>query len=281
MTDERDPDAELDLELASAYLDGEVTAEERAVVEGDPALLIEVDRLRRLRDELAEARPAPAAARDAAIAAAMTVFDESPGNVVDLAAARRRTRWIQGLSAAAAVAIVAAGAVVIATRNGDEGDVADENAAVPATTAAQMTSGAARDTQATATETDESAGAAAAQTAAEFQATTTTTAPAAAAAPAVAPTTAPVAADAADEVVAEAPPVLRAADDLAEIADDVDPTPPSLDVIVDECENARLLPDAIYLTDEGEEIEVVVARTADGYAAVSLDDCAVVLETPA
>ena len=43
MADDQQPDA---AELASAYLDGEATADERARVEADPILLAEVERLR-------------------------------------------------------------------------------------------------------------------------------------------------------------------------------------------------------------------------------------------
>ena len=56
MADNDDRDA---VELASAYLDGEATADERARVESDAALLAEVERLRRVRDAVAEIPPAP------------------------------------------------------------------------------------------------------------------------------------------------------------------------------------------------------------------------------
>src|SRR3954467_5439236 len=62
-----------DDELASAYLDGEVTADERARVESDRALLARVDLLRSARDALMAAplEPTDAAAKDAAIRAAV------------------------------------------------------------------------------------------------------------------------------------------------------------------------------------------------------------------
>ena len=58
-----------DDELASAYLDDEVTADERARVEGDPVLQARVARLQAARDELvAAAIDFPSAtARDATI----------------------------------------------------------------------------------------------------------------------------------------------------------------------------------------------------------------------
>ena len=66
--------------LASAYLDGEATPDERARVEADPALLDEVERLRDARATLLDARwferPGDDA-REAAIAAALAAWDAS------------------------------------------------------------------------------------------------------------------------------------------------------------------------------------------------------------
>jgi hypothetical protein len=70
--------------LASAYLDGELTAEERRLAEADPAVMAEVEALRALRVELADVEPATAEARESAIAAAMAVFSAGAG--VDAAA---------------------------------------------------------------------------------------------------------------------------------------------------------------------------------------------------
>ncbi len=53
MADNDDHDA---VELASAYLDGESTTDERARVESDATLMAEVERLRRVRDALATSR---------------------------------------------------------------------------------------------------------------------------------------------------------------------------------------------------------------------------------
>jgi len=61
-------------ELASAYLDGEATSDERALVEADAPLLARVEELRAVRRTLATPVAArPDAAVDAAIAAALTV----------------------------------------------------------------------------------------------------------------------------------------------------------------------------------------------------------------
>ena len=45
--------------LASAYLDGDVTADERARVEADPELIAEVERLRYVKVLLADTEPSP------------------------------------------------------------------------------------------------------------------------------------------------------------------------------------------------------------------------------
>ena len=136
------------LELANAYLDGEVTPEERAVVESDAALLAEVNRLSELRVVLGAVDRPSDSARESAIAAALAAFDAAtsseppaestaaalasapapdgppvtppaPANVTSLDA-RRRVRLTRGLSAAAAALIVVAGAVVINQRGDDD-----------------------------------------------------------------------------------------------------------------------------------------------------------------
>ena len=73
-------------ELASAYLDGEVSDVERARVESDAALVAEVERLRRVRAALGEVPTAPSASREAAVAAhpgtkrrEFLVFEDQPG----------------------------------------------------------------------------------------------------------------------------------------------------------------------------------------------------------
>ena len=76
--------------LASAYLDGEATPDERARVEADPALLGEVERLRAVRVTLLDARwfEGPSDdVREAAIAAALGALDVAD---VDLSGATSR-----------------------------------------------------------------------------------------------------------------------------------------------------------------------------------------------
>ena len=134
------------LELVTAYVDGEATEDERARVEADADLLAEVERQRAARAAVHDVEPPSAAGRDAAIAAALAVFDDEiaptirpahpaaipardvtvPTNIVPFDQ-RRRTRWMQSLGAAAAVAAVVVAGAVVATRGGgdDDGSTAD------------------------------------------------------------------------------------------------------------------------------------------------------------
>lgn len=120
--------------LASAYLDGELTADERRIAEADPAVMAEVEQLRALRADLTAAEPASDAARESAIAAAMGAFHElhrAAGADAPAAAAPRvvpfrerfnTQRWLA--VAAAAVAIGLLGVVVV---NGLGGGTGGEN----------------------------------------------------------------------------------------------------------------------------------------------------------
>ena len=49
--------------LASAYLDGELTDDERRLAEADPAVMAEVEQLRALQAEIADVEPPTAAAQ--------------------------------------------------------------------------------------------------------------------------------------------------------------------------------------------------------------------------
>lgn len=121
-----------DHELASAYVDGQATAQERAQVEASPELLALVQTYRTMRTSLQAVPPPSAAVRDAALTAALATFDslgdvedDSPvaataplapvapprPNVVSL---DRRRRWNHVLTAAAAVAIVGVAGVALA-----------------------------------------------------------------------------------------------------------------------------------------------------------------------
>ncbi len=77
-----------DDELVSAYLDGEATVEERALVEGNPRLLARVDKLRRTAESLRSSSPpaAPSGGLEALLAAAAVVADEALPVVTDVKA---------------------------------------------------------------------------------------------------------------------------------------------------------------------------------------------------
>jgi hypothetical protein len=144
--------------LASAYLDGDVTADERARVETDPDILAEVDRLRSVRALLSDVDPPSISVREAHLATALGVWDRLPDTEragarrdvtpvgVDAAAVagaasvtaptplsgRRRssrtssTRWLTG--AAAALVLVLAGGVALQLSTADDTDDAASSA---------------------------------------------------------------------------------------------------------------------------------------------------------
>ena len=125
-------------ELASAYLDGEATAEEAALVEGDPRLSALVEELQAVKDLVAAPVELPSdEARDQMIAQAL----DHPAPVVSLEKARRRMRPTprQARAVLAAAAVVAAIAIVGVTvfqqadRGTDDSFVAQDSA--PADTA--------------------------------------------------------------------------------------------------------------------------------------------------
>ncbi|HEX4981093.1 MAG TPA: hypothetical protein VFV63_05315 [Ilumatobacteraceae bacterium] len=124
--------------LASTYLDGEATPDERARVEADPSLLAEVERLRAARATLLDARwfERPGAdVRETAIEAALAAWDVSPsglaGSTLESRPAPRRSHvtsferrrsYTRLLGAAAAlVAVVGLGAVIAQLGGGDGG----------------------------------------------------------------------------------------------------------------------------------------------------------------
>lgn len=137
MSDER-PEMtpqELD-ELASAYLDGETTPEEAALVESDPRLQELVAELRAVRDLVATpVEPPSDEVRDQMIARAL----DQRAPVVSLEKARRRLRSIPPqarviLAAAAVVAAIAMVGVTVFEQIGDDNDgeqFADDSASAP------------------------------------------------------------------------------------------------------------------------------------------------------
>ena len=123
MSDERGEmtPRELD-ELASAYLDGEATAEEAALVESDPGLQALVEELRAIRDLVATPVEQPSdEVRDEMVAQALA--HRAP--VVSMEKARRRLRSIPPqarviLAAAAVVAVIAMVGVTVFERASDD-----------------------------------------------------------------------------------------------------------------------------------------------------------------
>ncbi len=141
--------------LASAYLDDEVTVDERARVENDPDLLAEVERLRTVRVVLGDVEPAPISVREAQLSAALDVWerlpvaertgarrDATPAGISAAAMAgaatvtaptplgnRRRgasTRWLSG--AAAALVLVLVGGVALQLASGNDDDSSADSA---------------------------------------------------------------------------------------------------------------------------------------------------------
>lgn len=109
--------SERELLAVNAYLDGEATPDERALVDSSPELLALVDEWRELREQTASVE-VPSAARESALAAALAAFDNAhaslnppAANVVRLERRQRQYRFLVG--AAAAVAIVFGGLVVV------------------------------------------------------------------------------------------------------------------------------------------------------------------------
>jgi hypothetical protein len=141
--------------LASAYLDGDVTTDERARVENDPELLSEVQRLRSVRILLGDVEAPSISMREAQLATALDIWDRLPEpertgarrdatplgiNAAAVAGAasvtapvrlsqRRRTtstRWLTG--AAAALVLVLAGGIALQLGSDGADDAASTSA---------------------------------------------------------------------------------------------------------------------------------------------------------
>jgi hypothetical protein len=139
-------------ELASAYLDNEVTPDERAHVEASPLLLSLVAQLQPNRDTLQAVAVPSAATREAAVAKALQTLDapeagtaaSPPAISLDQVRAKRASRpnrWLAPLAAAAGIAVVVGlGATVLGkgseTKTASRTDSASSVAAAPATTVA-------------------------------------------------------------------------------------------------------------------------------------------------
>ena len=189
-------------ELASAYLDGEATAEEQAMVEADSDLLARVEQLRHAAQEVAS--PATEAGREEIIAEAMKAFKPEPAKQPEKLASRQPRIWRKKsrsgvllelrerlrnrrlapiLGAAAALAVVFLAITFFALTNEDTGD--DSDAASFATDAPATTSEFAQILESAELQTDDAlADSAAAFAPATAAASATTAAPATAFAPA-------------------------------------------------------------------------------------------------
>jgi hypothetical protein len=128
MNDDQSTDSLL---RASAYLDGELAADEAAAVESDPDLMAEVDRLRDMREAIRDVEPSAAYARDRAIAAALAEFDtvhQATQRSTPVVAFRPRPAYAKWLGVAAAV--VGVGLLGVLLANVDVGGDDSDEAAV-------------------------------------------------------------------------------------------------------------------------------------------------------
>jgi negative regulator of sigma E activity len=133
MSDDQLPDR---AEQASAYLDGELEADERAIVEDDADAMAMVDSFARIRGELRNVDPVDDAVRSAAMAAALAEFDARHEEVAVPAVAAavvtplpsRRDRGYRVLMGVAAAVVVAV--VGIAALNTSKGNDANSTALV-------------------------------------------------------------------------------------------------------------------------------------------------------
>jgi len=131
--------------LASLYLDGEATADERAQVEADPQLLARVRSFEAMAADLASVTPPPELAR-LQISAALDLFDEQqapstastgtpgPTSGVTSLSERRDQKQSRGLptwlSAAAALVLVVGGLGFVSTLGGGDDDSAASDVAM-------------------------------------------------------------------------------------------------------------------------------------------------------
>jgi hypothetical protein len=103
-------------ELASAYLDDEASAAERARVDADPGLLARVEELRSVHNALADPVVPPSTAeRATAVEAALSV-----ANVTDMARTQQRRLRIVSIAAAIVLVLGAAGALIRAANDGSD-----------------------------------------------------------------------------------------------------------------------------------------------------------------
>ncbi len=122
-----DNDRTIHDELASAYLDDDLDATQRAAAAADPATMARVESFRAVRASLNDVDPVVDSTRTAAMAAALAEFDAAAAPVAASAipitqlAARRRPHSLQILTGVAAAAVVGVLGVAIA-RNSNSDD---------------------------------------------------------------------------------------------------------------------------------------------------------------
>lgn len=113
-------------ELASAYLDDDLDATQRAAVTADPATMARVEAFRAVRAALKDVEPVVDSTRTAAVAAALAAFGAAEPTVAASAipitqlAARRRSRSLQILTGVAAAAAIGVLGVAIARNSNSE-----------------------------------------------------------------------------------------------------------------------------------------------------------------
>ncbi len=149
MSDGLDPlhaDVDPDVLQASAYVDGDLAADERARVEASASIMERVTQIRAARAALASPSPIDPARREQAIAAAIAAFggtrpadadadaDAADPPVAPVVEPRRRTRWLPALAAAAVATLVGVGVVRMTSGSGD--DTASDAAIPEATSSA-------------------------------------------------------------------------------------------------------------------------------------------------
>lgn len=118
-----------DVELASAHLDGEAGADERARVE-DPAIAAHLAAFGRVAEQVRDVPPPPAGLLDDHVTRAMASFDDK-GRVVPIGRTAGATPWWQRIPlGAVAAALVVVALVGIASLGGFGGD--DEDTAATA-----------------------------------------------------------------------------------------------------------------------------------------------------
>ena len=129
-------------ELASAYLDGELDAAERAAAAADPNVMAVVDSFARVRAVVSDVEPTVDSTRTAAIAAALAEFDGrhaaddasaaiAPAAIVT-SLQSRRVRSYRILTGVAAAALVGVVAVAVLNLGGDRSDDLSSTAATEA-----------------------------------------------------------------------------------------------------------------------------------------------------